>query len=92
MLAWIEVMHLLLEMKYPLIYSFSLLLKILQNFVQILNMFDSDTLSLCDVDCVNACAWCMLVCLLCVITFPAIESNDECAEEDEVYEYQDEED
>jgi hypothetical protein len=34
----------------------------------------------------------MLVCLLCVITFSVIESNDECAEEDEVYKYQEEED
>jgi hypothetical protein len=29
---------------------------------------------------------------LCVIIFPAIESNKECTEEGEVYEYQDEED
>jgi hypothetical protein len=29
---------------------------------------------------------------LCVIAIPAIESNDECAEEGEVYEYQEEED
>jgi hypothetical protein len=34
----------------------------------------------------------MLVCLLCAITFPAIELNDECAEEGEVYEYQEQED
>jgi hypothetical protein len=34
----------------------------------------------------------MHVCLLCAINFPAIESNDECAEEEEVYEYQEEED
>jgi hypothetical protein len=34
----------------------------------------------------------MHVCLLGVITFPAIESNDECTEEEEVYEYQEEED
>jgi hypothetical protein len=35
------------------------------------------------------------VCLyiyLCVVIFPAIESNEECTEEGEVYEYQDEED
>jgi hypothetical protein len=30
--------------------------------------------------------------LLCAITFPAIESNDECAEAREVFEYQEEED
>jgi hypothetical protein len=42
---------------------------------------------LCDV-----CEPCMHVCLLCVITFPAIELNDECAEEGEVYEYQEQED
>jgi hypothetical protein len=34
----------------------------------------------------------MHVCLLCAITFSAIESNDECAEKGEVYEYQEEED
>jgi hypothetical protein len=35
------------------------------------------------------------VCLyiyLCVVIFPTIESNEECTEEGEVYEYQDEED
>jgi hypothetical protein len=35
------------------------------------------------------CEPCMHECLLCVVTiFPAIESNDECAEEGEVFEYQ----
>jgi hypothetical protein len=34
----------------------------------------------------------MHVCLLCVIIFSMIESNDECAEEGEVFEYQEEED
>jgi hypothetical protein len=34
----------------------------------------------------------MHVCLLRVIIFPAIESNDECAEEGEIFEYQEEED
>jgi hypothetical protein len=34
----------------------------------------------------------MHVCLLCVIIFPAIESNEECAEVGEVFEYQEEED
>jgi hypothetical protein len=34
----------------------------------------------------------MHVCSLCAINFLAIESNDECAEEGEVYEYQEEED
>jgi hypothetical protein len=29
-------------------------------------------------------------CLLCVVVFPAIESNDNCAEEGEVFEYQEE--
>jgi hypothetical protein len=33
----------------------------------------------------------MHVCLLCVIIFPTLESNDECAEEGEVFEYQEEE-
>jgi hypothetical protein len=33
----------------------------------------------------------MHVCLLCVIIFPTIESNEECAEEGEVFEYQEEE-
>jgi hypothetical protein len=33
----------------------------------------------------------MHVCLLCVVvTFPTIDSNDECAEEGEVFEYQEE--
>jgi hypothetical protein len=34
----------------------------------------------------------MHVCLLCVIIFPAIESNKECEEEGKVFEYQEEED
>jgi hypothetical protein len=34
----------------------------------------------------------MHVCLLCVIIFLALESNEECAEEGEVFEYQEEED
>jgi hypothetical protein len=34
----------------------------------------------------------MHVCLLCVIIFLVIELNDECAEEGEVFEYQEEED
>jgi hypothetical protein len=34
----------------------------------------------------------MHVCLLCAIIFPAIESNEECVEEGEVFEYQEEED
>jgi hypothetical protein len=38
------------------------------------------------------CESCMHVCLLFVVAFPAIESNDECAEEGEVFEYQEEED
>jgi hypothetical protein len=34
----------------------------------------------------------MLVYLLCVIIFPVIESNKECTEEGEIFEYQEEED
>jgi hypothetical protein len=34
----------------------------------------------------------MIVYLLRVIVFPAIESNEECTEEGEVFEYQEEED
>jgi hypothetical protein len=34
----------------------------------------------------------MHVCLLCDISFLTIESNEECAEEGEVFEYQEEED
>jgi hypothetical protein len=34
----------------------------------------------------------MHVCLLCAFIFLAIESNEECAEEGEVFEYQEEED
>jgi hypothetical protein len=43
--------------------------------------------------CVACLVWelCMHVCLLCVVNFfPAIESNDECAEEGEIFEYQEE--
>jgi hypothetical protein len=37
------------------------------------------------------CEPCMHVCLLCVVvTFLAIDSNEECAEEGEVFEYQEE--
>jgi hypothetical protein len=37
------------------------------------------------------CEPCMHVCSLCVVvTFPAIDWNDECAEEGEVFEYQEE--
>jgi hypothetical protein len=32
----------------------------------------------------------MHVCLLCAFIFPAIDSKDECAEEGEVFEYQEE--
>jgi hypothetical protein len=38
------------------------------------------------VNCVCMCAYCVLFIL------PTIESNDECAEEGEVFEYQEEED
>jgi hypothetical protein len=38
------------------------------------------------------CLLCMHMCLLYVIIFPVIESNEECAEEGEVFEYQEEED
>jgi hypothetical protein len=55
-------------------------------------MFVSDTLWLWDVEWWNDCDLCMHVCLLCVIIFPAIESNEECAEEGEVFEYLEEED
>jgi Ca2+/Na+ antiporter len=55
-------------------------------------MFFSDTLWLCDIEWWNACDLCMHVCLLYVIIFPVIESNEECAEEGEVFEYQEEED
>jgi hypothetical protein len=33
----------------------------------------------------------MHVCLLCAFIFPAIESNEECTEEGEIFEYQEEE-
>jgi hypothetical protein len=37
------------------------------------------------------CEPCMHVCSLCVVVLsPAIDSNDECAEEGEVFEYQEE--
>jgi hypothetical protein len=38
------------------------------------------------VTCVCMCAYCVL------LFFPTIESNEECAEEGEVFEYQEEED
>jgi hypothetical protein len=53
-------------------------------------MFVSDTLWLCDVEWWSVCDLCMHVYLLCVFIFPAIESNDECAEEGEIFEYQEE--
>jgi hypothetical protein len=43
-------------------------------------------------ECYIACDLCMHVCLLCAFIFPAIDSNDEYAEEEEVFEYQEEED
>jgi Ca2+/Na+ antiporter len=55
-------------------------------------MFVFDTLWLCDVEWWSACDLCMHVCLLCAFIFLMIESNDECAEEGEVFEYQEEED
>jgi hypothetical protein len=69
-----------------------LLLKSYKILIWILNMFVSDTLWLWVVEWWNALDLCMHVCLLCVIIFPAIESNEECAEEGEVFEYQEEED
>jgi hypothetical protein len=53
-------------------------------------MFVSDTLWLCDVEWWSVCDLCMHVCLLCIFIFPAIDSNDECAEEGEVLECQEE--
>jgi hypothetical protein len=55
-------------------------------------MFVSDTLWWCGIEWWNVCDLCMLVYLLCVIISPAIESNEECTEEGEVYEYQEQED
>jgi hypothetical protein len=53
-------------------------------------MFVSDTL-----DCVVLSEWkvcdlCMHVYSLCAIIFPALESNEECTEEGEVFGYQEE--
>jgi hypothetical protein len=45
-------------------------------------------LELCDV-CLE-CDPCMHDCLLCVVVFSVIEMNDDCAEEGEVFEYQEE--
>jgi hypothetical protein len=45
-------------------------------------------IELCDA-CLR-CESCMHVCLLCVVAFSVIDSNDECAEEGEVFEYQEE--
>jgi hypothetical protein len=54
-------------------------------------MFVSDTLWWGDTEWWSVCDLCMHVCLLCAFIFPAIDSNDECAEEEEVFEYQEEE-
>jgi hypothetical protein len=54
------------------------------------NMFASDTQCL---SCVmlpwvwSMYAWMLIV---CVVVFPVVESNDDCAEEGEVFEYQEE--
>jgi hypothetical protein len=53
-------------------------------------MFVSDTLWLYDIEWWSVCDLCMHVCLLCAFIFPAIESNDECAEEGGIFEYQEE--
>jgi hypothetical protein len=38
-------------------------------FIQNLNLFASDTHWVCDVDCDDACALCMLVCLWVVVSY-----------------------
>jgi hypothetical protein len=53
-------------------------------------MFVSDNIWLCDVEWWSSCDLCMHVCLLCAFIFPAIDSNDECAEEGEMFEYPEE--
>jgi hypothetical protein len=55
-------------------------------------MFVSDTLWLVWYECWNAYDLCMHVCLLYAFIFPAIESNEECTEEEEDFEYQEEKD
>jgi hypothetical protein len=55
-------------------------------------MFVYDTLCLKCVVAWLVCGLCIHVCLLYVIIFLTIESNDECAEEGEIFEYQEEED
>jgi hypothetical protein len=55
-------------------------------------MFVSDTLWLCGIECWNVCDLCMHVYLFVCYYFLAIESNEECTEEGEVFEYQEEED
>jgi hypothetical protein len=52
-------------------------------------MFVSDTLCWCGVSAEMFVTCAYLYIYLCVIIFPAIESNEECTEEGEVYEYQD---
>jgi hypothetical protein len=56
-----------------------------------LNLFASDTQMLELFDVLNETT-CMHECLLhvCSFLFPAIESNEDCAEEGEVFEYQEE--
>jgi hypothetical protein len=43
-------------------------------------------------ECIKCWDLCIHVYSLCAIIFPAIESNEECTEEGEVFEYQEEED
>jgi hypothetical protein len=57
-----------------------------------LNLFASDTICLCDMECMKWWDLCMHVYSLGAISFPTIESNEECTEEGEVFEYQEEED
>jgi hypothetical protein len=57
-----------------------------------LNLFAYDTLCLYGMECMKCGDLCMHEYSLCAIIFPVIESNEECTEEGEVFEYQEEED
>jgi hypothetical protein len=66
--------------------------KIYKILICFLNLFVFDTLCLCGIECMKCCDLFMHVYSLCAIIFLAIESNEECTEEGEVFEYQEEED
>jgi hypothetical protein len=75
-----------------LIYNrIDLITKFFKTLICFLNLFVSDTPCLCGVEWMQ-CLWLVYACILivCFYFFSAIESNDECAEEGGIFEYQEE--